>query len=79
VGTFAFEKSSFFVYRKREANLLRTLITVVTVYAIFFVALVIAALLTQNFFLLTCIPFMAKELAHVFRRTYVRLLEKIAL
>ena len=55
---------------------MRTLITVVTLYIILFVVLVIAALLTQNVFLMSCIPLMAAALAQVFRRICVRLLKK---
>jgi hypothetical protein len=54
---------------------MRALIIIVTL----FVVLVIAALLTQNFFLLSCIPLMAAELAQVFRRICVRLLKKSSL
>jgi hypothetical protein len=51
---------------------MKILITIVTLYVILFVVLVIAALRTQNVFLLTCIPIMARELVQVFRRICVR-------
>lgn len=69
---------SFFVPRKRkwEIHFMKTLVIVLILYTVIFVALVVAALLTRNDILLASIPLMAKELAHVFRCVCVRLLKK---